>query len=96
MTSSDSPSVGESEGDHVGVEAAAVEEDPGVGFAEERRRLVHDARRRADDAVLGELSDLRERGAVEAESPVLVEGERHRALDGGRRREAGADRHASS
>jgi hypothetical protein len=74
---------GEAQRHHLGCQGAAVEEDRGIRFAEQRRRLIHDAGRGADELVLGELPHAGERGPGEAEAPQVVEREGDGALDGG-------------
>ena len=73
--------LGEPERDDLRIERAAVEEHGVVGLAEQRRGLVHDAGRSADDLVLGEATDAGERRAVEPEPPHVVERDRDRTLD---------------
>ena len=63
----------ETEVDRFGLERAAVEERRRVGTSEDRRDLIHDARRGADRLVLGPPADLRERQRVEPELPQVVE-----------------------
>jgi len=67
------PGILEPQLDHLGVEGAAVEEDPVIAASEEGRTLVHDAGRCADGLVLGELPDAGERRSVEAELPLVVQ-----------------------
>ena len=75
------------------LERATVEENRVVAHAEQRRRLVHDAGRGSDGDVLGALADPGKGWAVETQLPDVIQGERHRAFDRGRRREAGAHGH---
>ena len=79
--------------DDLGVERAAVEEDPGIRAPEHRRHLVHDPGRGADGLVLGATPGLGECDPVEPEAPHIVEGGCRGALDRGRRGQPGAHRH---
>jgi hypothetical protein len=56
--------------------------------AQQRRELVHDARRHADEGVLGAPCEERERGAVEVEALQLGHRQRRGAFDRRRRRQA--------
>ena len=73
----------ESEGDDLGREAPAVQKHRSVGLAEQRRRLVHDAGRGANDTVLGELANPGQGRTVEVQTPHIVESHRDGAFERG-------------
>jgi hypothetical protein len=74
----------EVQGDGLGLQRAAVDEQGGAGLAQQRGVLVHDAALDPDVPVLGALADPGQRLLVQAEPEERVEGEGRRGLDGRR------------
>ena len=63
------PGTGEAEGNALGRQALAVQQDADDRLAKERGRLVHDAGGRADHPVLGQLADPCQFRPVQARAP---------------------------